>query len=123
MEGIALSNMWTKGPMEKFMGKKIESFRLSGGGSRSDTLGQVMADALGVPIHKSDDPLSVSARGTAINALMILGHRKKEEVADTVKVEKTFKPDQGNRKVYDKLLTQFVEMHKKTKPIFKALNN
>lgn len=121
-EGLALQHLWTKGPMEQFFGQKFKSFRLSGGGSRSKTLGQAMADALGVPVHAADDPLSVSARGTGLNAFLVLGHCRREDIPNLVPIKQSYEPNKANRAVYDKLLTQFKELHAKTKPIYTALN-
>lgn len=122
MEGIALNNLWTKTPMEKFLGRKIDSFRVSGGGARSKTFCQVMADVLGVPIHATVDPLAVSAKGAALGAFISLGYREKEEIPELVKISKTYTPDGKHRALYDKMLEQFVNLHKLTKPVFKALN-
>lgn len=122
MEGIALQNLWTKGPMEKFMGRKFESFRLSGGGARSRTFGQILANVLGVPIHAAEGALSVSARGTALSAFIALGHLAKEDIAAVVPVKESFEPDGKDRRLYDRLLDQFVHLHKITKPVFATLN-
>jgi xylulokinase len=122
MEGIALNNLWTKKPMEKFLGRKIESYRLSGGGARSNTFCQILADVLGVPIHAAVDPLAVSAKGTALGSFITLGYRDKGELSDLVEVRQTYNPNESNRMLYDKMLTQFVDLHKRTKPVFKALN-
>lgn len=123
VEGIALQNLWTKAPMEKFIGKKIESFRLSGGGARLKIFGQVMADVLGVPVHATEDPLSVSARGAGLNAFMAVDHLKKEEISGLVKIKNSYDPNPEHRWLYDMMLEQFISLHKTTKPVFTALNS
>lgn len=121
-EGIALNNLWTKGPMEKFTGHPFKSFRVSGGGALSTTFCQTLADVLNVPIHQVVDPLEASAKGCALSAFLSLGYRSKDELPDLVKINKTFNPDTRNRAIYDKLFTQFMKLQKETKPIFAALN-
>ena len=121
-EGIALNNLWTLGHMEKFTGRPFKSFRLSGGGALSSTFCQTLADVLNVPIHQVVDPLDASSRGCALAAFLSLGYRTKDELPDLVKINKTFQPDGKNRAIYDKLFTQFMALHKATKPMFKALN-
>lgn len=123
MEGIALNNLWTKGPMEKFTGHPFKSFRLSGGGALLNTFSQILADVVGVPIHQTVDPLMTSARGSALYTFMVLGYRSKEELPGLVKIKKTFEPNTKNRAIYDKLFAQFLALHKVTKPVFTALNS
>ncbi len=63
MEGLAYNNRWTRGAAEKFIGRRIESFRFSGGGALSGVFSQIHADVLGIPIHQVDDPLNTTVRG------------------------------------------------------------
>ncbi|UCH20014.1 MAG: FGGY-family carbohydrate kinase [Deltaproteobacteria bacterium] len=123
MEGLAYNNRWTREGAEKFIGRKIESFRFSGGGALSEVFSQIHADVLDVPIHQVNDPLNTTVRGTALLALVSLGYRSLEDIASLVKIKKVFEPDESNRAVYDKLYTQYLELFKKNKKVFAALND
>ncbi len=122
MEGIAFNNRWTCGPVEKFIGKSIESFRFSGGGALSDLWTQIFSDVLGVPIHQVDDPINTTVRGTALLGFVSLGMLDIEKLPDLVRVKRIFEPEKANKPVYDKLYAQYRQLFKKNKKIFSALN-
>lgn len=122
MEGLAYNTRWVKGAAEKFIKRPIGSFRFSGGGALSDLWSQIQADVLGVPIHQVDDPLNSTVRGTALLALIALGHRTISEIPGLVKIRRVFEPEEGHRPVYDKMFTQYREFFRRNKKIFAALN-
>jgi xylulokinase len=122
MEGLAYNNRWTRGPAEKFIGRRIESFRFSGGGALSDVWSQIHADVLGVPIHQVEDPINTTVRGTAFLALVSLGYRSLEDIPGLVNIKQVFEPDESKRTVYDKMYFQYRELFKRNKKVFNALN-
>ena len=122
MEGLSYNNRWTRGPAEKFIGRKIARFRFSGGGALSDLWSQIHADVLGVPICQVADPVNTTVRGAAFLALVTLGHRSMEELDGLVTIKQVFEPDTSNKPVYDKMYTQYRELFKRNKPVFAALN-
>ncbi len=122
MEGLAYNNRWTRAAAEKFIGRRIENFRFSGGGALSGVFSQIHADVLGVPIHQVDDPLNTTVRGAALLALVILGFCTIEEIPAMVKIKKVFEPDDSNRVVYEKMYAQYRELYKKNKKVFAKLN-
>ncbi|MCJ7772042.1 MAG: FGGY-family carbohydrate kinase, partial [Desulfobacterales bacterium] len=122
MEGLAYNNRWTRGPAERFIGRKIPSFRFSGGGALSDLWAQIHADVLGVPIHQVDDPVNTTVRGTAMLAFAALGYLSIEKICGRVKIKKVFEPNAGNREIYDKMYTQYRKLFKRNKAVFRALN-
>lgn len=121
-EALAFNNRWTCGPMEKFIGHPVKSFRFSGGGALSDLWAQIHADVLGVPIHQVDDPVNTTVRGTAMLAFYILGKRSLEELNTQVKIKKVYTPDPSNKKLYDGMYQQYRQLFKRNRRIFKALN-
>lgn len=123
MEGLAFNNRWTRGPAEKFIGRRIESFRFSGGGALSSLWSQIHADILGVPIHQVDDPLNATVRGAAFLAFVILGDRSLEELSRLVKIKQVFEPDESNGSLYDKMYAQYRQLFRRNKKIFAALNS
>jgi xylulokinase len=122
MEGLAYNNRWTRGPAEKFIGRRITSFRFAGGGALSEVWSQIHADVLGVPIHQVDDPVNTTVRGVAFLALVTLGYRTLEELPGLVKIKRVFEADESNRKIYDKMYTQYRELFRRNQKIFAALN-
>lgn len=122
MEGLAFNSRWTQTAAQKFIGRPIESYRFSGGGALSSVWSQIHADVLGVPIHQVDDPVNTTVRGTAMLALITLGHRTVEEIPKLVKVRRVFEPDASRRELYNRMYTQYRKIFKKSKGIFTALN-
>jgi xylulokinase len=122
MEGLAFNNRWTREAAEKFIGRRIDRFRFSGGGALSDVWAQIHADVLGVPVRQVDDPVNATVRGTALLALITLGYRSIDEISNLVKFKREFEPDESNRNIYDPLYTQYRALFKKNRSIFKKLN-
>ena len=121
-EALAFNNRWTREPMEKFIGKPIESYRFSGGGALSDVWAQIHADVLGIPIHQVDDPLNSTVRGAALLAFYVLGKFSLEDLAAQVKIRRVFEPDPSKQALYDGLYAQYRQLFKRNRPIFRALN-
>ena len=122
MEGLAFNSRWTREPAEKMMGRPFPKFVFSGGGALSDLWSQIHADVLGVPIHQVDQPLTATARGTAMLALTALGRTTLDQLPAMVPVRRIYTPNDANRAVYDRLYTQYRRLFVKNKSIFKALN-
>jgi xylulokinase len=122
MEGLAYNNRWTRQAAEKFTGRRIDSFRFSGGGALSDLWCQIHADVLGVPVRQVDDPLNATVRGAALLALITLGYRTVDEIPGLVRLNRVFEPDESNRKIYDRMYSQYRALFKKNRRIFKELN-
>jgi xylulokinase len=122
MEALAYNNRWTRRPAEKFIGRPIPRFRLSGGGALSDLWCQIHADVLQVPIHQVADPVNATVRGTAFLALMTMGHLAPEDIPRRVGIKQVFEPDPAHRARYDTAYRQYRRLFKRNKSIFAALN-
>jgi xylulokinase len=122
MEALAFNNRWTRRPAEKFIGRTIPYFRLSGGGALSDLWCQIHADVLQVPIHQIADPVNATVRGTAFLALATLGHLTLEDIPQRVGITRVFEPNPAHLRLYDHLYRQYRRLFKRNKPIFAALN-
>ncbi len=122
MEGLAYNNRWTREAAEKFIGRRIESFRFSGGGALSDVWAQIHADVLGVPIHQVDEPAYATVRGTAFLAFAVLGYRSLVDIPKLAKIKKVYEPDESKRMVYDHMYAQYRQLFKRNRKIFTALN-
>src|ERR1051325_1716658 len=65
LEGIALNTRWLLSPVEKFLGRKVNSINIVGGGAQSDVWCQIFSDVMNVEIKQVADPIYANARGAA----------------------------------------------------------
>ena len=122
LEGVAYNSRWLLTYVEQFVGRKLESIRMIGGGARSKLWCQIYADVLGRTIQQVESPVMANARGAAFQAAVALGHLTVEEIPSLVPVARTYEPDPRNRERYDELFREFLSLYKTTKPLFARLN-
>ena len=87
--------------IENHYGKKIDSMRVDGGGSRSDFLMQFQADILGIPVER---PVVVeaSAQGAAYMAGLAIGYwNSMDELENNWQLETRFEPRMSDAKRED----------------------
>jgi len=121
-EGLAFNSRWVCGPMEKFIGRPIESIRFSGGGALSNTWSQIHADVLGKPVLQVADPLNTTVRGAGLLALTAVGAVPPEDLSALVPIENVFEPNPDHQAAYDKAFSHFLELFKKNKHTFGRMN-
>ena len=121
-EGLAMSWRWLRGPSEKLIGRPFKYWRLTGGGALSDLWSQIMADVVGLPMHRQADPRNSNVIGTALLAFNRLGLVKLEDIPKMIKFDRIFEPDLKNRAIYDHMFTQFMASKDRIRPVFHALN-
>jgi xylulokinase len=122
LEGVAYNSRWLFTYVEKFVGRKLESIRIIGGGARSKLWCQIIADVLDRRIQQVDEPVLANARGAAFQAAVALGHLTVDEIPSLVPIANTFEPNPKNRVLYDELFREFVNLYKNNKAIFARLN-
>ncbi|MCP3102359.1 FGGY-family carbohydrate kinase [Myxococcus sp. K15C18031901] len=122
MEGVAYNSRWLFTYVEQFVGRRLDSMRIIGGGARSPLWCQIHADVLGRAIHQVDEPVLANARGAAFQAAVALGELSVEEIPSLVPIARTYEPDPRNRAMYDTLFREFVNLYKSNKAIFARLN-
>ena len=122
MEGVAFNTKWLFGYVEKFMGNPVSQLNLIGGGARSETWCQILADVLDRPMRQVKDPVMANTRGAAFIGAQALGKLKFDEVPDLVPIAKTFTPDSKNRRLYDELFAEFLEVYASTSKVCARLN-
>jgi xylulokinase len=122
LEGVAFNTRWLLQPTEKFLGRKLTSLNLVGGGAKSDVWCQIMADVMNVSIRQLRDPIQANARGAAFIAAVGLGLLTFEEVPNIVQFRATYTPIPENRAIYEKMYAEFVTFYKQNKGSFKRLN-
>ena len=121
-EGVAFNSRWVLQYVEKFIGRKMETLNIIGGGANSNIWCQIYADILNRNIRKVKDPIQGNARGCAFVASVGLGYMTFEDIPEHMEYDKTFTPQAENRELYDSLFKEFVMIYKKNRKIYKRLN-
>lgn len=122
LEGVAYNSRWLLKYVERFVKRRFDAIRIIGGGATSDLWCRIHADVLDRTILRVEDPVFSGARGAALQAGLALGDVRVEEIGALVPVSATFEPDGSSRAVYDRLFPEFVNLYKRTKPIYARLN-
>lgn len=123
LEGIAFNTKWLMAPVENFLGKKVDSINIVGGGAQSDVWCQIFADVLNVEIRQVEEPVYANARGAAWVGAVGLGEIKFEDVSKLVRFRKVYSPNQANRNLYDGRFDVFKSIYKQMKGVYKKLNS
>jgi xylulokinase len=118
LEGVAYNTRWLLAPVEKFLGRKVESFNIVGGGAQSE----VCADVLNVEIRQVKDPIQANARGAAFIATAGLGEVSFADVPALVEIQHVYTPDARNRGIYDQRFGTFTEIYKQMRGIYQKIN-
>ena len=122
LEGIAMNTRWLLQPVERFMGKKVESINIVGGGAQSDIWCQIFADVFDVEIRQLADPLYANARGAAWIGAVGLREIAYNDIPHLVKINRSYLPNNTNRALYDERFTIFTQIYKEMKGIYHRIN-
>lgn len=123
LEGVALNLRWLKGAVERFARRRFSHFVLYGGAATSDTWAQIIADVLDAPVHQVDDPHFLVATGAGLLAFQRLGLLGFDDMAGRVAIRRQYQPTPAHRALYDERAARFVEAFRRTRPVFRALND
>ena len=122
LEGVAYNTRWSLGYVERFVKRKMDPLNIVGGGAKSDLWCQIFADVLNRNIRQVKDPLHANARGAAFIALVGLGVISFEDIPGLTQYRKIYHPNPDNRKVYDRLFGEFVQIYKNNRAMYNRLN-
>jgi xylulokinase len=122
LEGIAFNTRWLLAPVEKFIGRKVPSINIVGGGAQSDVWCQIFADVMDVEIRQVADPIYANACGAAWIAAVGLGEIKFADVPALVQFKHTYSPDEKNRALYDERFAVFTQIYRQMKSVYKRMN-
>ena len=111
MEGVAFNARWLFDSYEKFLGRKVPSVRIIGGGAQSDLWCQLHAYALNRPVERPADPRDAQLKGTALWARVCLGEMTLEEAGKRTVITDTFLPDGPDAEVYAHLYDEFRRLY------------
>jgi len=121
-EGVAFNFRWLLGAVEPFCKRRLESLNMIGGGAKSEAWCQIHADVLDRTIRQVRDPIRAGLRGAAFLACVALGLTTFDKIADEIQIANTFMPNPDNRKVYDDMFKEFVNLYRRNRPIYARLN-
>ena len=122
LEGVAYNSRWLLGYVEKFVKRRLDAITVVGGGARSELWCQIVANVMDRTILQVEDPVMANARGAALQAAVALGYLTWDQVADSVPVARTFRPEPATRDVYDRQFREFVNLYRSTRKIHARLN-
>lgn len=122
LEGIAFNTRWLLTPVEKFMGRKVNSINIVGGGAQSDVWCQIFADVMNVEIKQVADPIYANARGAAWIAAVGLGEIQFSDIPALIQFNHTYQPQKHHHSIYDDRFEVFKLIYKQMKDIYRRLN-
>ena len=122
LEGIAFNTRWLLKPVEKFLGRSVESVNIVGGGAQSDVWCQIFADVMNVEIRQVADPIYANARGAAWIGAVGLGEIRFSDVPKLVKTKQVYRPRPANWALYDERFTIFVMVYDRMKSVYQRMN-
>ena len=122
-EGVAYNIRWLVEIVSGEFGFPLPKLRAIGGGAKSATWMQMLADVSHRRIETVPDPKEAGAIGAALVAAVGLGIYPGFEALESVtRVDKTYDPQQENFKTYDPLFDSFKESYGRLRVFHKRLN-
>lgn len=122
LEGVAFNSRWMLDAVDRFVGRRIRSLRIQGGGAQSDVWCQIYADVLNRRIERIADPRFHSLKGVALLAAISLGKLSLDEVPHLVGVTTVFEPIPQHRHVYEPMYAEFKRFYSAMRGIYARLN-
>lgn len=123
LEGVSLNVRWLFGYYEKFLGRRVPSVRIMGGGAQSDLWCSIQASVLDRRIEQVADPMHAQLRGIALWSRVCLGELKLREAAELVPVAATFEPDPADAAVYRQAFDEYRRLYGTLKHTYRRLNH
>ena len=121
-EGVSFNTRWSFQYVERFVGRRLDSLNIIGGGAKSDQWCQIFADVLNRTIRQVRDPMQANGRGAAFIASVGLGYTTFDEIPNLIQYTNTFHPNPAHRKIYDELFLEFVNIYLNNKVMYRRLN-
>ena len=121
-EGVAYNSRWLLGYVEKFIKRRMDPIHMIGGGANSGVWCQIHADVFNRTIKRVKDPIQANLRGAAFLAAVSLGYLRFKDIAQRIHIADIYTPNPQNRKIYDELQREFINIYKYNKRIYARLN-
>jgi xylulokinase len=100
----------------------LNPINIAGGGANSALWCQIHADVLNRVIRRVKAPIQAVARGAAFIASVGLGLIRFEDIPRLIEFQGEYHPNPDNRKLYDDLFAEYVNLYKQNKRIYERLN-
>ncbi len=114
---------WSIQNLENDFGFKIDTLKITGGGSRNTTWMQILADVTQRKIVTTSQPLNAGALGAAMCALV--GSKTYQDfsaIQQLIKTEKTFVPNTAHFKIYNTLFEAYQQVFHQLKNTYQTIN-
>lgn len=122
-EGVGYNIRWIIERIEKNFKFKIPYLRIIGGGAKGDIWMQIISDITQKKVEALPNPQERGAIGAALIGFIGLKKIKNfSSLKNIIKVEKTFYPNEKNKKVYDFLYEKYKLIYKNLKKFYKDFN-
>jgi len=121
-EGVAFNTRWLTGAVDRFLGEKVTSLVITGGGARSDSWCQIFADVLGVEIRRDARPVAVNARGAGWIGAVGAGLVTFSDIGGLARNDHCFEPDATTHAAYEDVFGVYKMLHKQLAPVYRKLN-
>ena len=121
-EGVAYNTRWMHRTAERFVKKRLDGINFVGGGAKSNLWCQIHADVLDRHIRQVKDPGLANVRGAAFVASVALGHLTFDDIPDRVEITQVYDPDPDNRRIYDELYAEFLDIYRNNRRTYARLN-
>ena len=122
LESVAYNTRWSFQYVERFVGRRLDHLNIIGGGGKSGLWCQIFADVMNRTIRQVQDPMQANGRGAAFIASVGLGYTTFDEIPKLIQYTNTFHPNPANRKIYDELFREFVNIYRNNKAMYRRLN-
>ncbi|MEK6575466.1 MAG: xylulose kinase, partial [Chloroflexota bacterium] len=73
-------------------------------------------------IRQVKDPIQANARGAAFLASVAMGYMTFDDIPARTQIARTYEPNPDNRKIYDELFAEFLNIYKNNQKMFARLN-
>lgn len=123
MEGVSLNVRWLFGYYEKFLGRRVPSLRIMGGGAQSSLWCSIQASVLDRRVEQVADPMHAQLRGIALWSRVCLGELTLPQAAALVPVSETFEPEPGDAQVYREAFDEYRRIYSTVKRTYRRLNH
>ena len=122
-EGIAYNLRWTINNLEKDYGFKIETLKITGGGSKNKSWMQLIADVTNRKIITTSQPVNAGAFGAAMCAMVGAGALKDfSEIHKLIQQVDTFIPNPNHHKIYNELFETYQRVFHQLSKAYKTIN-
>lgn len=122
LEGVALNTRWSLKYVERFVGRRLDPLTIVGGGASSDVWCRIFADCLGRGLRRPPEPIRANARGAAFIAAVALKDITFSDIPSLMEYEMVFEPERESSRIYDELFDAFVDIYRRNRGLYRALN-